>query len=63
MLDKETFEKEIKICQDFSDKGACAWGECEKCGALPLLHKLHTGEVVEDKAAIDKIKDKYGSKK
>jgi hypothetical protein len=57
MLDKQTFEKEIKICQKmYKEKGGCNWGKCEECGAVPLLHKLNTDEVVEDKEEVERLR-------
>lgn len=35
-------------------------GRCENYGVVPLLHKLSKGEVVEDKAEVSKLKQKYG---
>jgi len=58
MENKETFEKEIAMCQELSKKnnGKCNWGECEKCGVIPLLFKLGRGKLYEDKGEIDKLK-------
>ena len=52
------FDKEIAICRELSKKngGKCAWGECEKCGVIPLLYKLGEGKLYEDKDEIEKIK-------
>lgn len=59
MLDQETFDKEIKICQKMhKEKGGCNWGRCDECGVVPLLHKLSTGEVVEDGEVVRKLKEK-----
>lgn len=59
MLDQETFDKEIKICQKmYKEKGGCNWGKCDECGVVPLLHKLKTGEVVEEKGDVEKLKNK-----
>jgi len=57
-MKKETFEKEIAICKELSKKngGKCDWGECEKCGVIPLLYKLGKGKLYEDKDEIEKIK-------
>ena len=57
-MEKETFEKEIAMCRELSQKngGKCGWGECEKCGVVPLLYKLGRGEFYENKDEIDKIK-------
>ena len=57
-MDKEIFEKEIAMCQKLSKKngGRCSWGECEKCGVVPLLYKLGEGKLYEEKGEIEKIK-------
>ncbi|MDD4900576.1 MAG: hypothetical protein PHS62_00480 [Patescibacteria group bacterium] len=55
-MEKEIFEKEIAMCKKLSKKngGQCNWGECEKCGVIPLLHKLFYGKVYEK---IDETKE------
>lgn len=57
-MQKEIFEKEIAMCKKLSKKngGKCNWGECEKCGVVPLLHKLFKGEFYETKDEVEKIK-------
>lgn len=57
-MNEETFEKEIGMCQKLSKKngGKCKWGECEKCGVIPLLYKLGKGEFYEEKDEVEKIK-------
>ncbi len=57
-MKKETFEKEIAMCRELSKKkgGKCNWGECEKCGVIPLLYKLGKGKLYEDKDEIERIK-------
>jgi len=57
-IKKEIFEKEIAMCRTLSKKhnGKCKWGECEKCGVVPLLYKLGKGEFYENKDDIKKIK-------
>ncbi len=42
----------------YKEKGGCNWGKCDECGVVPLLHKLSTGEVVEDKEEVEKLKKK-----
>jgi hypothetical protein len=61
-MEKETFEKEIAMCRKLSTKngGKCNWGECEKCGVVPLLYKLGKGEFYENKDEIEKIKNEAG---
>lgn len=56
-ISKETFETEIEMCRKhYQKKGFCAWGECENCGALPLLQKLYKGEIIDEKEAVEKFK-------
>lgn len=57
-MDQEIFEKEIALCQELSKKnsGKCAWGECEKCGVVPLLYKLGKREVYEGKDEVRELK-------
>jgi hypothetical protein len=58
-MDNGTFEKEIAICQKMFKKngGKCKWGECDKCGVIPLLYKLGRGEMIEDLENIKNIKN------
>ena len=54
---KEVFDREIKICRQMNkEKNGCAWGKCDQCGVIPLLHKLHKGVLLEDKEKIDAAK-------
>jgi len=56
-MNKKIFDQEISMCRKLYKKSkGCNWGKCSYCGALPLLHKLYAGEVIEDKKDIDKIK-------
>lgn len=57
-MEKEIIEKEKEICKKLYRKnnGKCAWGECNKCGVIPLLYKLDTGRILEDKKEIEKLK-------
>ena len=57
-MEEETFEKEIATCKELSKKngGKCNWGECEKCGVIPLLYKLGKGKLYEDRDEIKKIR-------
>lgn len=57
-MEKEIFEEEIAMCRELSQKngGKCNWGECEKCGVVPLLYKLGKGEFYESKDEIARIK-------
>ena len=56
MIDRETYEKEMAICGDFSKKGHCNWGKCSECGVIPLLHKMFTGEIIENKEELENLK-------
>lgn len=57
-MEKEVFAKEIAMCQELSRKnnGKCNWGECEKCGVIPLLYKLAKGEIFEKADEVEKLK-------
>ena len=59
-MDQATFAKEIAKCQELSkkNKGKCAWGECDKCGAVPLLYKLGEGKIYEEKEEVKAPKEK-----
>jgi len=58
-MENEIFEKEIAMCKRLSHKnnGRCNWGECSKCGVIPLLHKIYKGEIFEDEEKIKKLKE------
>lgn len=60
VIDKEIFDREIALCRKLSKKngGKCGWGECEKCGVMPLLYKLHKGQLLENSFEISQIKEK-----
>ena len=32
-------------------KDGCGWGKCVDCGVIPLLYKLHKGQLLEDNEA------------
>lgn len=57
-MEKEIFKKEIAMCQELSKKnsGRCNWGECAKCGVVPLLYKLGTGKIYEDPSEIKNLR-------
>jgi len=59
-INKEAFDKEISLCQKLAkkNKGGCNWGKCQDCGVIPLLYKLHKGELLEDKKEIKEIRNK-----
>jgi len=58
IISKEIFEKEISMCQELTKKnnGKCNWGECEKCGVIPLLYKLGKGEIYEKVDEVEKLR-------
>lgn len=58
-LSKEVFDKEIAICKKQFKNGKCAWGECDRCGVIPLLVKLHKGELLEDLNKIAEVKKTF----
>ena len=64
-LSKETFDREISMCKNLSQKncGHCNWGECDRCGVIPLLYKLHLEKLLENKNEIKNIKAEIISKK
>jgi hypothetical protein len=57
-MEKEIFEKEIAMCQKLSkdNDGKCQWGECAKCGVVPLLYKLGQGELYEKEDEVNALK-------
>ena len=59
-ISKEIFEIEINMCKKlFQDEGKkCNWGECDKCGVVPLLYKLFKGKLLETDSEIDELKSK-----
>jgi hypothetical protein len=59
-MDKETFAKEINMCRELSQKngGRCNWGECAKCGVIPLLYKLGEGKIYEKEDEVKNLKQK-----
>ncbi len=50
IINKEVFGREIALCQKLNKEkgGGCGWGKCADCGVIPLLFKLHKGELLED---------------
>ena len=50
VVKKPVFDREIALCRQLSkeSKGKCGWGKCKDCGVVPLLWKLHKGELLED---------------
>jgi len=60
VIKKEVFEREIALCKMLSkkNKGKCGWGKCKNCGVIPLLWKLHKGQLLDSPAKVAKIKKK-----
>lgn len=60
IIDQKVFERELALCKKLNkdNSGNCGWGECANCGVIPLLYKLHKGELLEDPAEIAEIKNK-----
>jgi hypothetical protein len=60
IITKPVFEREIVLCQQLSkeNKGKCGWGKCKDCGVVPLLFKLHKGQLLEKDAEIMAAKKK-----
>lgn len=60
IVKKGVFEREIALCRKLArkNKGKCGWGKCQDCGVIPLLYKLHKGQLLEDPKKIFKIKYK-----
>jgi hypothetical protein len=58
VIEKQTFDNERAICKQLyhEKNGSCCWGECDKCGVIPLLYKLHKGILLEDRQEIQEIK-------
>ena len=58
IIDKEVFNKEIALCEKLSkeNNSKCGWSRCKDCGVLPLLYKLHEGQLLEKPEEIKKIK-------
>ena len=57
-IDKEVFDREIALCKMLSGSNVnkCGWGICENCGVLPLLYKLHKGQLIEKPEDINKLR-------
>jgi len=60
IVSKDTFDKEIQMCRELNRKnsGRCNWGECNRCGVLPFLIKLHEGKLLETSSEINEFKEK-----
>lgn len=60
IINKEVFKRELALCHKLSREngGKCGWGKCKDCGVIPLLYKLHEGELLEDPDEVTRAKDK-----
>ena len=61
IINKEVFDREVALCHMLSreNNGTCGWGVCAHCGVIPLLVKLHKGELLEKPNEISKIKHEF----
>ena len=61
IIKKEVFDREIALCRKLSkeNRRKCGWGKCQDCGVIPLLYKLHKGQLLEDPVEITKVKNKF----
>ena len=57
VISKEIYEKEIAMCKELHKSGKCCWGNCKDCGVIPLLYKLHTGQIIHGEE-LEKLKKK-----
>lgn len=59
VISREVFERETALCQKLNqeNKGKCGWGKCDQCGVIPLLIKLHKGQLLEDPAQIRRARE------
>lgn len=59
VVSKEVFNREISLCRKLNKEngGKCGWGRCADCGVIPLLYKLHKGELLEDSKAKEAKED------
>jgi len=60
IINSEVFERELALCRNLSQEngGRCGWGICKDCGVIPLLYKLHKGELLKNPDKIRRVKDK-----
>jgi hypothetical protein len=60
VIKKPVFDREIELCRQLAkeNKGKCGWGKCNDCGVIPLLWKLHKGELLTDKDELVEVKKK-----
>ena len=57
-MTEEIFAKETAMCRELSQKngGKCNWGECAKCGVIPLLYKFGKGKIYEKVDEVEELK-------
>jgi len=62
IIGKEVFDREIGLCRELNKEngGKCGWGSCDKCGAIPLLYKLHKGVLLEEEELNEIRKSVFG---
>ena len=58
VIKKAVFDREVALCQMLfkENRGKCGWGKCQDCGVIPLLWKLHKGQLLDTPAKVVKIK-------
>ena len=61
VISKNVFDREIALCRALSDEneGSCGWGKCKSCGVIPLLVKLHQGQLIEKPEEIKSMRKKH----
>ena len=59
IISEEVFKREIELCKKLNKEngGKCCWGNCDNCGVIPCLYKLHKGEVIDNDDEIKKLKE------
>ncbi len=59
IINKEVFERELALCRMLygENGGKCGWGKCADCGVIPLLYKLHKGQLLEEPQEIRNVKE------
>lgn len=62
-ISEKVFKAEIAMCQKlFKKQKGCAWGKCHDCAVIPLLYKLHRGEIIEDSEGVKRLKSEIFNK-
>jgi hypothetical protein len=63
-MEKDTFEREISMCHKLyhDNGGKCNWGECDKCGVIPILYKLFRRDIRETPEEVEDLKEEVFSK-